>query len=129
MQCSRCNTKFCYKCHKKIDGYDHFGQQCVLFDDAAVRAWNLQMGGQGANRAQVSQLCHAVLHDPVQVPLSVGMSCADGRRGRACLRRAIGVQANCARVSQLCDATLRCSPVYHRDVLGRSCEGVNVSMG
>ena len=43
-----CGTKFCYSCSKDItaEGYDHFGpNSCVLFDDAAIRQWEMEMAG------------------------------------------------------------------------------------
>jgi E3 ubiquitin-protein ligase RNF14 len=43
-----CGTKFCYVCSKDItaEGYDHFGpNSCVLFDDAAIRQWEMEMAG------------------------------------------------------------------------------------
>ncbi|XP_019645634.1 PREDICTED: E3 ubiquitin-protein ligase RNF14-like [Branchiostoma belcheri] len=31
MTCAQCGTYFCWLCLKKIDGYDHFGSKCTLF--------------------------------------------------------------------------------------------------
>ena len=40
MTCGNCQTLFCWKCNKKIDGYDHFKTGCILFDDEAINQWN-----------------------------------------------------------------------------------------
>ncbi|KAL3700597.1 hypothetical protein R1sor_018619 [Riccia sorocarpa] len=37
MVCSNCGQYFCFKCGKKIDGYDHFGDgSCNLFEDEQI---------------------------------------------------------------------------------------------
>ncbi|GBG64198.1 hypothetical protein CBR_g40898 [Chara braunii] len=32
MTCTNCRSCFCYRCGKKINGYEHFREQCILFD-------------------------------------------------------------------------------------------------
>lgn len=40
MTCAVCSTFFCYRCGKKIDGYDHFGDKsCRLFDADVIQRW------------------------------------------------------------------------------------------
>ncbi|CAI5525722.1 unnamed protein product [Closterium sp. Naga37s-1] len=44
MVCPTCNTFFCYRCHERIDGYDHFTEgKCVLFEAAEIEQWEMQM--------------------------------------------------------------------------------------
>jgi len=51
MHCRSCDTKFCWRCGKVIEGYDHFAtSECRLFDDEEVRRWNQQM--RQVDRAQ-----------------------------------------------------------------------------
>ena len=41
-----CGCTFCWKCGQQIfNGYDHFGAaSCALFDEAAIAAWEREMG-------------------------------------------------------------------------------------
>lgn len=44
MQCRNCLQKFCYRCNKAIDGYDHFSNDgCALFPQEEVRQWEERM--------------------------------------------------------------------------------------
>uniref|UniRef100_A0A7S0WUX6 RBR-type E3 ubiquitin transferase n=1 Tax=Chlamydomonas leiostraca TaxID=1034604 RepID=A0A7S0WUX6_9CHLO len=44
MVCSYCNTFWCWKCCKVIEGYDHFGSaSCALFDQEEIERWNRLM--------------------------------------------------------------------------------------
>ncbi|CAI5962413.1 unnamed protein product [Closterium sp. NIES-64] len=52
MICPTCNAFFCYRCHARIDGYDHFTEgKCVLFEAAEIELWEMQMAAlAGAQR-------------------------------------------------------------------------------
>eukprot|EP00899_Mesostigma_viride_P026402 jgi/Mesvir1/6947/Mv09097-RA.2 len=45
MTCGNCAAYFCYLCGKQVDGYQHYGGECKLFDEEEVRRWNQQMQG------------------------------------------------------------------------------------
>lgn len=58
MTCTRCHVKWCYKCGEAISGYDHFGaNSCVLFNDADIALWNLEMAGVPPN--ELRNVAHA----------------------------------------------------------------------
>lgn len=41
MHCRVCDSNFCWRCGKSIEGYDHFASgACKLFDDEEIRRWN-----------------------------------------------------------------------------------------
>jgi len=44
MHCRNCQTHFCWRCGKEINGYDHYAtSECRLFDDEEIRRWNQQV--------------------------------------------------------------------------------------
>ncbi|KAH9606097.1 hypothetical protein KSS87_017737 [Heliosperma pusillum] len=44
MVCSNCGNFFCYRCNKKIDGYDHFSNgRCDLFPQEMIEEWEQQL--------------------------------------------------------------------------------------
>lgn len=55
MTCGNCGTFFCWKCGRKVGGYEHFGSgSCNLFDQSEIDAWNRMQNpfGYGAGRAR-----------------------------------------------------------------------------
>lgn len=43
MHCRVCDTLWCWRCTKVIQGYDHFATgACKLFDDEEIKRWNAQ---------------------------------------------------------------------------------------
>ncbi|GJP43129.1 hypothetical protein CLOM_g2623 [Closterium sp. NIES-68] len=53
MICPTCGTYFCYRCHERISGYDHFTNgTCVLFEAAEIDQWEMQMAAMGAANNQ-----------------------------------------------------------------------------
>lgn len=48
--CANCGQYICYRCNKAIEGYDHFREGCVLFDQSEIERWEYQMNvRQGAH--------------------------------------------------------------------------------
>ncbi|XP_047340531.1 E3 ubiquitin-protein ligase RNF14-like [Impatiens glandulifera] len=55
MVCSNCGSYFCYRCNKKIDGYDHFGDgSCELFPQEMIDDWEGQMNIRQINFRQIN---------------------------------------------------------------------------
>eukprot|EP00927_Polykrikos_kofoidii_P032090 TRINITY_DN27435_c0_g1_i2.p1 TRINITY_DN27435_c0_g1~~TRINITY_DN27435_c0_g1_i2.p1 ORF type:complete len:656 (-),score=99.40 TRINITY_DN27435_c0_g1_i2:196-2163(-) len=69
MRCRVCQTQFCWKCGKEIEGYDHFASaECKLFGEEEIRRWNQEMrttaGQRDAARAHEARFLRQFL-DPV----------------------------------------------------------------
>lgn len=45
MACTNCGAYFCWRCLRKINGYDHFGTTCMLFEGQEPDAYGLAEGG------------------------------------------------------------------------------------
>ncbi|CAM0878558.1 unnamed protein product [Alopecurus aequalis] len=43
MACWNCGQSFCYQCNAAISGYDHFKGDCVVFDQAELDRWEMQV--------------------------------------------------------------------------------------
>ncbi|KAM0919464.1 hypothetical protein ACQ4PT_008182 [Festuca glaucescens] len=54
MTCWNCGRFFCYQCNALISGYDHFKGDCVVFDQAEIDRWEMQMN-QRQQRQVVAQ--------------------------------------------------------------------------
>ncbi|GBG63314.1 hypothetical protein CBR_g37671 [Chara braunii] len=70
MTCTNCGSYFCYRCGKKIDGYEHFERGCVLFDSPELEAWDrdARRGRAIANALWAQQGAIGEAHiDPMQV--------------------------------------------------------------
>ncbi|KAL8104051.1 uncharacterized protein LOC141677297 isoform X2 [Apium graveolens] len=39
MVCNNCGNYFCYRCNRKIDGYEHFQGECELFPQQMIQDW------------------------------------------------------------------------------------------
>eukprot|EP00929_Paragymnodinium_shiwhaense_P094460 TRINITY_DN55034_c0_g1_i1.p1 TRINITY_DN55034_c0_g1~~TRINITY_DN55034_c0_g1_i1.p1 ORF type:complete len:793 (-),score=201.15 TRINITY_DN55034_c0_g1_i1:167-2545(-) len=56
MHCRVCDSNFCWRCGKTIEGYDHFATgACRLFDDEEIRRWNQQMAQMGRQEARAHE--------------------------------------------------------------------------
>lgn len=47
MTCTNCGAFFCWRCNKRVEGYEHFRTgKCILFEDAEINAWQIQWEAQ-----------------------------------------------------------------------------------
>ncbi|KAK9814225.1 hypothetical protein WJX72_002540 [[Myrmecia] bisecta] len=68
MTCANCNTFFCYRCGREIEGYSHYKDSgCVLFEEAEILRWQdeweAQQHGAVGHVNQLAWAQHARAND------------------------------------------------------------------
>lgn len=63
MTCSNCGAYFCWRCNKRVEGYEHFRNgTCILFEVPEIAAWEMQWEA------------HMERYAPYEHPLSMNLN-------------------------------------------------------